>query len=189
MKKKNYFCLMVLTLGLFTFGACSQIEKASTISVSVPDFTVDIPTTISSLNAASALRAAGDLKDFSGSATIDMSDPKFADLEKYKSMITSVNVGTVTVTMTASTGTTVQNVAVSATDITPDFNISSYSIGTEYSSSEFVTYSNKVFNQFVKAGNINVSISGQTDIDETAGQMIVSIHFGNIQVKAQLINL
>jgi len=182
MKRKNYICLF-LALGLIFFGSCKQIEKASTITVSVPDFTVNIPVTVS------ALRAAGDFKNFSGSATIDISDPKFADLAKYKDMITSVKVGLATMTMTASTGTTVQSATVSATGITPDFTIGSYTIGTEYSSPELVSYSNKVFNQFIKAGNINVSVSGQTDIDETTGQMTVSLHFGNIQVKAQLINL
>jgi len=183
MRRINYFRLVVLAIGLFAFGACSQIEKASTVSVSVPDFTVDIPVTISEL------RAAGDFKDFSGSSTISIDDPKFSDLAKYKNMITSVKVGTATVTMTASTGTTVQNIAFSATGVSPDFTIGSYTIGTEYSTPEFVSYTNNVFNQFIKAGNINVSISGQTDIDENTGQIIVSIHFGNIKVRAQLINL
>ena len=183
MKKINYFRLMVLAIGLFAFGACSQIEKASTVTVSVPDFTVNIPITPSSL------RAAGDFKDVSGSATISMNDANFTELAKYKNMITSVKIGTTTVTMNAATGTTVKNITVSASGISPDFIISSYTFGTEYSTPEFVSYTNKVFNQFIKAESMNISVSGQTDIDENTGQVIVSIHFGNIQVKAQLINL
>jgi len=189
MKRTNYFCFVVLAMSLSIFSSCKQIDKATTISVSVPDFTVDIPATLSSVNSSSALRAAGDFRDFSGSATIDLSDPNFAELAKYKDMITSVNVGTAVVTMTASTGTAAKNVVTSASGVTPDYTISSYTFGDQFSMPDFVTYTNKVFNQLIKAGSLNVSISGQTDIDDTTGQVIVSIHFGNIEVKAQILNL
>jgi len=186
--KTNYFCF-VLALGMFVLGACKQIDKASTISVSVPDFTVDIPVTVSSVNASSALRADGDFRDFSGSAIIDVNDPNFAELAKYRDMITSVSVGTASVTMNSSSGSTAKNITLSATGVTPDFTISSYTLGTDYSLPELVTYADKVFNQVVKAGSLTVSASGQTDIDAAADQVTLSIHFGGIQVKAQLVNL
>ena len=189
MKSINYISLMALAICLFTFGACSEIEKASIVTVSVPDFTVEIPAVIESPSTSNALMRADDgFRTFSGSAPIDISSANFADLEKYRDMITSIAIGTASVEITAATGTMAKDIVISATGVTPNFSISSYEFGTEYSTG-LVTYATKIFNQFVKTGNITISISGKTDVDESTNKVDITIHFGDIDVKAQLITL
>ena len=187
MRAIKFLFFLAATTSLFVCSSCSKLEEATTIKVPVPDFSFEIPAIVTSNPLDPALRSALDLNHFSGSATLSINDDMFKDLKKNQSFITSIVIGVVNISVSSSSGGGVaENLMLSSPEV-GNFTIAQYTFGDVYSSTELAAYATNLFTKFIEKGQITVSVSGDTDVED--GELIVGLYFGSIEIKAKVLDL
>ena len=178
MKKINVLMIAFIALAL---SAC---KDAATVKITVPDFTIDIPATVGPTRSGEGITRAG--APFSGSYVLSINDPQFSNLKNYKNLMSGVNIQDVTIKISR-TGTngTATNVTLSATGVSPNFTLPSYTLGQEIQgNATLINFVKGVILQ-LKNDNVTISITGETDV--AAGPLTVTIAVKGVQVLVETI--
>jgi len=183
MKATKFLFLLSCVVSLFVYTSCDKIEEAATIKVPVSDFSLDIPAMVQS----SGLKSTAAPNHFSGSGSLDINDENFSNLKKNQSFITSIVIGTVSIKVTSSSGTFAENITLSSPGI-GNCVVKKFDFNKNFNSPELAAFATKVFQKLKDAGAVTVSIVGDTDAQ--AGENLkISLFFGNIEIKAKVVEL
>ena len=184
MKTTKFFTFVALITSLF-LSSCSKdkIEETIAVPVDVPNFTVNIPTTVESLKSTEGLNY------FSGSGTISIDEQTFRNIKNNQSNIMSetLKIGAVKISVSGLTGR-IEEVTFSSPGI-KNFVIEEYIFGGDaYSNPGLTEFAKSLFLKFLIANQVTINVEGYTDVEDE-GDLEISLRFEDIELKAKVIKL
>lgn len=184
--KKNILFLTLL-VAVFCFSSCDKVEDATSVTVDVPDFTVNFNAPITDV---APFAKANPVYYFSGEDTIRMTDSYFEKARSYKNRISKIDADKITVKITRLDGNTqgtITNLKFTAHGITPEvFEIPSYTLGQVYDNAEFKTFVLKAMNYILNnTDGLILKVGGITDV--TSGVFKCELLVSGMTVKAKTV--
>jgi len=183
MKKINVLTIAFAALAL---SACSSLKEAATVKIGVPNFNIEFPANLGVTRSGEGITRVG--TPFSGSYVLSINESQFSELKNYKNLIAGVTIQDVTITITKPGGGTgtATGVILSATGVSPNFTLNTYTLGQEIQgNANLLNFAKGVILQLKNSDSITISISGETDV--ATGPLTVTIAVKGVQVLVETI--
>jgi len=183
MKKINVLMIALATLAL---SACSSLKDAAIVKVDVADFNINITADVGPTRSGEGITRTGN--PFGGSYVLSINSSQFSNLRPYRNLMSGITIEDVAITITKSGGGsgTATNIILSATGVSPNFTLASYTLGQKIQgNAALLNFIKSTILQLKTNDNVTVSIAGETNV--TSGSLDVVIEVKGIKVLVETI--
>ena len=190
----NFKHQIILLACIFALSSCESIKDKITVDIPFDSFSIQLDDIVVGEEGAQSaiVRLSGEAELNSFSATqvlsMDMLTGAPADLEKYRSKIEKVEVGSISITITSTdaNGTVVEDFLVKATGINGQLSVDKFELGiAENPPANSKQFAVQVLMKLLNNNNVTLDISGKTDVASGEKlQVTIAVENGNFKAKA-----